>query len=286
MSRRHNRGLAQVALRGDRPCALCPQPAANKIHLCTDCDAQLGHMLDPDWEGDPAHRIPASIPTYWSRLDPTPGTAGPQNRRAPGFASTPPCSLDALVMRDHRSRPNAVAPVWFARLPNGKDDLERPLHEPDGQPRPVEVALANLSTELWMQWGHHGPELPNGDVAAGGVHGLGGWLHHHRARIAGHPDVAGIHGFLADIQRDLQTACQDRDEDPVGKCTAWLPRPGGERVLCAHPIYPPVPGRDPDHEGEDDVTHCGRCGAPYGKLDRYRLARAQRSESIGAISAG
>lgn len=282
MPRKH-RGPAQVALAGDRICVICPQPAAPKGNLCTTCRAELGHMLDPDWTGSVVDQLPASIPYYWEQLDPVPGSSGPASRRAPGFVSQPPCSLDAIVMRDPRSRPNAVAPVWFTLLPNGREDRARPHHEEDGQLRPVEVAVANVAWELWTAWGYHGPDLPNGDIAPGGVRGLCGWLHAHHDRIAAHRDVAAIHRFLAELLHQLRVECRDEPERPEGRCDAWLQRPRGERELCNGSVFRVAPR--PDQDEEDVAAECDRCGKQFGKLQLYRMKKlAQQDTAAGRAS--
>jgi len=270
----------QIALPGDRLCVLCPQPAARKQWLCTDHSTELDHMLDPTWDGDPHRRIPASIPVYWARLDPAPGRGGGGQRRAPGFASTPPCNLDTVVMRDARSRPHAVAPLWYTRLPNGRDDLERPHHEYDDQLVPVEVALANTAYELWTRWRYQGPDLANGDITAGGVAGLCGWLHAHRERIAAGDEAGIVVPFLQRLLHQLRIACRDEPERPEGRCDAWLPRPRGERILCNGAVYRVAPR--PDQDEEDVTAQCDRCGKPFGKLQLYRMKKLAQQDTDSA----
>jgi hypothetical protein len=234
-------------------------------------------MLDPDNEGDRDTQAPASIPAYWARLDPAPGVTGIQDRRAPGFRSSPPLNLHAVVLRDDRSRRGPAVDVWYpARAGDGQPDLDKPLHEPSGEPAPIGRTLANVARRVWDQLAHEGPDLPNGDVTTGGVLGLSAWLLDHIDDITAHPAAADFHSQLGELQEQLRVATGDPRDPPVGQCIELVHRSGGlqEQEYCEHPLYLPPPRPGVTIAPGEPVLRCRRCRRPYTHLDLLRLQLA------------
>jgi hypothetical protein len=270
----------EVAVNGQALCHRCRQPAAVDRLLCWDHIRAVTAALDPDNEGDRDSQVPASIPVYFARLDATPGVSGSSDRRAPGFGSKPPCNLHVVTMRDTRSRPDPVVDVWYGVLAGtDKPDTTRPMREPSGQARSVEVALANVASGLWDHLAMAGPDLPNGDVTAGGVEGLAGWLHAHVAALTAHPQAGVIATFLAELVEQLRKAAGDPRDRPVGRCVEMRQRWVGdsEVVECGAPLFMP-PARPPNPDvpevpvdNRKVVMVCGTCDRPYRLPDLVRM---------------
>lgn len=267
----------EVDLEGRAPCQLCRQPHRVDGQLCWDHHREAQAMLDPANQGDRDEQKPASIPVYWGRLDPAPGCSGTQDRRAPGFHSTPPLNLHAVVMRDDRSRRTPAVDVWYpARPGDGQPDLSKPIHEATDEPMPIGRALANVTYGLWDHLSLEGPELPNGDITAGGVPGLAEWLLDHVNDLTAHPAAGDLHRYLGDLQEQLRVATGDPRDPPVGLCIELVRGRGQQQAqaYCEHPLYlrPPRPGVTIT-PGEP-VLRCRRCGRPYTHLDLLRLQLA------------
>lgn len=267
----------EVNLVGRAPCALCAQPHRVGGLLCWDHHRDVQAALDPANEGDRDLQAPASIPVYWDRLDPAPGCSGQQDRRAPGFHSTPPLNLQVVVMRDDRSRRGPVVDVWYpARAGDGQPDHDKPMHEAGGQPMPIERALANVARGIWDHASLEGPELVNGDITDGGVHGLAAWLLDHIDDITAHPAAAELHQYLAGLQEQLRVATGDPRDPPVGLCIELVRGRGQqqEQEYCEHPLYLPPPKPGVTIAPGEPVLRCRRCRRPYTHLDLLRLQLA------------
>lgn len=281
---RHDRttGPPQIHLRGQDRCKLgCAEPARVDGTLCWTHHDEIRDMLDPANEGDRDTQKAASIPVYYNRLDPTPGVSGSQDRRAPGFHSTPPLQLQPVVLRDPRSRPYPVIDVWYpARPGDGQPDLDKPMYENDGEPRPTGYALSALAVALWEHLELHGPTLPDGAITAPGVTAQAEWLLAHIDDISAHPDADDIYRDLAELRDQLRNTTGDPRDHPVGYCIALVKQLGSdEQYYCDHPLYLPPPQPGVEIHPDEPVLHCRRCNRRYLGRDliRLRLANEQAS---------
>ncbi len=263
-----------------RRCLLCREDRRRGGTLCWSHHDELGRILDPDYLGDRDLERAASIPVLWERLDPNPTVSGLADRRAPGFASEPPCRLDVIVMRDRRSVPWEVVEVWYEPLHPGVvgvDDLANPHYE-DAAPRPVETSVAGLADAVWEAlgyddlWGSLGwhPAPPVRSVAE---HCR--WLHTHLHQLTAADDAADLFRDLAELHDQLRPAAGDPKPRPVADCTGWVLDPvTREKVECGAPLYlpPPRPGvdagpaRPPKLDPTKPALRCGRCDRPYTHL--------------------
>lgn len=275
------RGPTQVALPGTTRCSICPQPARVGGTTCTDCARDIVRMLDPNWLGDRDEQLPASIPVYWERLDPTPVVSGSVDRRPPGFCSTPPLSLDVVALRDRRSRSWPVVAVWWpARPGDGEPDLDKPMYEAEGEPRSVENILAGLVRSMWEHLDVQGPELAAGGVLGrsrgdAGVRAHTGWLLDHVDDITAHPHVFELHADLAELQDQLRAAAGDPRDRPIGLCRGLVTVQGmSERVPCRHPLFLPPPRPGVKVPPSQPILRCRRCDQPYRYLELLRMELA------------
>ena len=263
-------GPPEVALNGETPCQLHPRsPARVGGKLCWDCHRTVAAALDPDNHGDRDTQAPASIPAYWGRLDAAPGRGGDESRRAPGFRSTPPCSLHVVAMRDPRSKPAVWAPMHWPDLVH--DDA-------DGEPWPIESALADMVRGMRTYLGDDQPSPV-------GVEALSTWLHAHVLDLTAHPHAAGIRDFLDVLVEQLRVAAGDPRDRPVGRCIEWLPVPDSrDREECGAPLYPPPPRPGVEVPAEEPVLSCRRCHRKYKGRDlvRLRLANEQGEREAAA----
>lgn len=271
---RWRRGPEQVALPGQPCCELCRQPRGRSLLLCTDHLTDLDHLLDPAWEGDRDLALPASIPVYWSRLDPTPAVTG-TGTRAPGYASTPPLALDPVVLTDTRSSADPRAVTWYAQGPDGRPDFDRPFHERTDR-RPVAPTLAALVQDMWFTQPLPGPPLPlhmlPGVVRDSDVPALAAWLHHHHLALAVRDDVYPLMTMLLDLQHQLRTVTGDPADRPIGWCTGWVrDHHTGVKVECGAQLYEPPPRPGVQLKPNSPVIICARCGRPYTALGLLRL---------------
>lgn len=265
------RGPQQVSLRRAGCCPICGQARAVARTLCLDCCRDVARMLDPAWVGDRDEQIPASIPVLWSQLDPTPSVGDPGGRRAPGFCSTPPLDLQALVLRDWRSRPGSVVPVWYPPRPrDGKDDWSRPLREPDNEPRPTEQTVISLAESIFES-------LDVGCSVRGDGSFLRGWLAEHCAwmfervdDITALPHADEIHRDLTALIDDLRGPAGDPADWSIGECNAVIGR-RGDRKVCGEPLFLPPPRPGLSIPPGEPVLRCPGCDKPYRHMDLLRM---------------
>lgn len=286
MSSPYRRGPLQIALPGQPRCQVCPQLPRVGMSTCWDHYRELDHMLDPRWPGDPDTGLPASIAAYWARLNPTPTAAGLQTRRAPGFHSSPPLSLHAVAMRDERSRSWPVVEVWYPSRPDGTEDLDRPIHEQLGEPRPVQRELRSLAealaedldvpappqTGLAYVAGPGGVDVPGRRAPGADVAATSRWLWFHRDDIAAHPDFDDLWRDLTELRDQLRDATGDPVPRPVGKCRGLITIVGrDEHLPCLAPLYLPVARPGGLTAATDPVLRCDYCCRRYRYLDLLRL---------------
>lgn len=247
-----------------RRCLLCregPRPGGT---LCWAHHDELGRILDPNYRGERDLDRAASIPVLYRRLDAAPGTSGGQDRRAPGFASTPPANLHIVAMRDRRSHAHPVVDVWHEA---SDPDHRRPHYEDEHAPRPVALALSGLADVVWDDLGYHGPREATDDVAR-----LSGWLHAHLEHLTGRDDADETMRDLLDLHDQLRPAAGDPKPRPIGACTGWVPVPEtGEKVECREPLYLPPPQPGVTVDPRKPVLRCQRCDRPYSHLMLLRL---------------
>lgn len=256
-----------------RRCHLCREDRRPGGVLCWDHHDELGRILDPDYLGDRDLERAASIPVLWSRLDPTPTVSGLADRRAPGFASEPPCRLDVIVMRDPRSVAYPVVEVWYEA-----GDLDSPHYEDEAALRAVEKAVAGLADAIWEALGY--------DLLWAGLGRLGPpprrtvaehcrWLHTHLHQLTASDDATDLFRDLAELHDQLRPAAGDPKPRPVADCTGWVLDPiTREKIECGAPLYlpPPRPGvetgpaRPPKLDPGKPALRCGRCDRPYTHL--------------------
>lgn len=249
-----------------RRCPLCRNPRRPAGALCWDHHDILARTLDPDYHGDRDLERAASIPVLYARLDPTPTRGDPADRRAPGFASTPPCDLDIVVMRDPRSVGYPVVAVWHELLPGtNQPDLAHPHYEDNHPHRAVPKAVGGLADMLWDDLGYRGPRT------ARSVEDMCGWLHAHRHALTARDDADDIWRDLTQLHDQLRTAAGDPRPRPVGSCTGWVPAPGGGRDECREPLWLPPPRPGVKIPPSEPVLRCDRCDRPYTHLALLRL---------------
>lgn len=262
-------------IRAGQRCDLlfCREDRDRNARLCGEHRDELARIVNPDYLGERDLERAASIPRLFERLDPTPGSTGLSDRRPPGFASSPPCNLHVVVMRDHRSASSPVVDVWYDPLPAGGDDVESPHYEDSAPPRAVESTVAGIVCAL-AEDVDHGPVDSSLDT-------LCRWLHQQLDRIVARDDAAEIFTDLADLHAQLRPAAGDPAPKPVATCTGWviLDPVTREKVECSAPLFmpPPQPGvdhgpaRPPKVDPTKPVMRCRRCDRPYTMLQLLRL---------------
>ena len=273
-------------IRAGRRCAAprCRELAAG---LCHEHRDELDRILNPDYAGDRDLELAASIPRLFARLDPTPGRAG-DNIRVAGFRSSPPCHLDPIVMRDHRSAPGPVVDVWFEPRAGGiGDDLDRPHYEDPNPPRSVLAELERIVGDALDDLG----EL----VLADDIHDrqrvtlLCAFLFRNLDLVARRCPVVGVvYRDLAELHRQLRPLAGYPAPKPVASCTGWVRDPvTRDKVECGAPLFlpPPRPGveagpaRPPKLDPTRPVMRCRRCDRPYTTLQLLRLEIAEERAS-------
>lgn len=268
-------------IRRDRRCQICREDRRPDGKLCWDHHDELARMLDPEYDGDRDLERAASIPRLFARLDPTPTATSDQDRRAPGFRSTPPLSIDAVVMRDPRSVAYPVVDVWYDPHPSGHgDDYNRPHYEDESPPHAVAKAISGLAEALWEDL------VPVGAFAgmagrltfADDPHGqrtvtaLCRWLHHYRHHLTARDDADELHRTLAELHTQLRYAVGDPPRRPVANCTGWVPdRDTGGKIECGAPLYLPPPQPGVKIDPAKPVLRCDRCDRPYTHFMLLRL---------------
>lgn len=254
-------------------CLLCRNDAAASRLLCWRHIDELSEMLDVDNTGRALDDLPPSIPVMWSMLDSAPGSTGLGERRAPGFVSTPPCSLHIVAMQDPRSCSHAVVDVWYSAGPGGNPDLTRPHFEAENAPRSVEKSLRGIVESVSAEVGD---ELPAGRS----VEALCAWLYGRVKALTRLAWADDIYRDLRDLRDQLRAAIGDPPVKPLAHCTndIVIDRETGERGPCGHALYPPA-GVKPVARDEPvksvPVVTCGRCRAQYDGLAQLRLRIAE-----------
>lgn len=273
----------RTGLRCLLPCREDRRPAGT---LCWSHHDELGRILDPTYHGERDLDRAASIPILYARLDPTPATTGAAVRRNPGFASTPPLNLDAVVMRDPRSVGYPVVERWYDPHPSGYgDDHHSPHEEDDTPPRAVHKAITGLAE---MVYDDVAITLPSGirtsfaNVAAltrhaddpHGVRDVAGWcrwLHLQLDHLTGRDDADEVYRDLTELHDQLRPAAGDPKPRPSAHCTGWVRDPDGAKVECKAPLYEPPPDPGVEHgvarpalaDANRIVIRCSRCDRPY-----------------------
>lgn len=270
-------------IRAARRCPIprCREQRPTDAQLCDEHRDELGRILNPDYVGERDLDRAASIPQLYARLDPTPATTGDHGPRAPGFASTPPCDLTPIVMRDNRSVPWPVVDAWYDPHPSGHgDDYDSPHYEDEAAPRAVEKTVAGVVAALWDDWGHHGPLTLADARTQGDLAEQCAWLHDHLDELIARLDADELYRDLADLHNQLRPAAGDPKPRPVAHCTGYIrDRFTGENVECGAPLFmpPPQPGvdeglaRPPKIDPSKPVIRCPRCDRPYTHLMLLRL---------------
>lgn len=267
-------------------CLLCRGDSLAGGTVCWKHSDEMGAMLDPDNTGNALAGLPASIPVMFSMLDASPGASGLAERRAPGFGSTPPCSLHIITMRDDRSHAYPVVDEWFSSRGDSPPDLAHPHHEDEHPPRAIAKSLAGLAAAVQDEihaTGHaacmpcpvrvHALGLPTG------VAGLAAWLYA-RVRVLARLGWANdAYRDLRDLREQLRDAIGDPALRPIGHCTNPLAEVGsGVQIMCGHALYPPegVAPTAPDEPVRNlPIVTCGRCHAVYDGLAQLRLRVAE-----------
>lgn len=261
-------------IRAGQRCDLswCREDRDRNARLCGEHRDELARIVNPDYLGDRDLERAASIPRLFERLDPTPGSTGLSDRRPPGFASSPPCNLHVVVMRDHRSASSPVVDVWYDPQPAGGDDPDSPHYEDNAPPRAVEASVAGLVAAL--------TEDTFDPPVDGSLDTHCRWLYAHVDAIVARDDAAEIFADLADLHNQLRPAAGDPAPKPVATCTGWVRDPHTrEKVECSAPLYmpPPQPGvdvgpaRPPKLDPAKPLMRCRRCDRPYTALQLLRL---------------
>ncbi|WP_344029347.1 hypothetical protein [Pseudonocardia kongjuensis] len=250
---------------------MCGQARAAARTLCLDCCRDVARMLDPAWAGDRDQQLPASIPVLWERLDPFPAAGDPSGRRAPGFCSMPPLDLQAVVLRDPRSRPDPVVPVWYPPHPrDGRDDWSRPLRELDGEPRPTEWAIVSLAESVFEVLDVGCTVLGDERFLPGGLLEHCVWMLDRVEEITALPHAAEVHHDLTVVLDDLRGPAGDPAERSIGGCNAVVGR-GEQRRLCDEPLYLPPPRPGHVVPAGEPVLRCRACDKPYRHMDLLRM---------------
>lgn len=249
-------------IRHGRRCPIpqCREDRAGSAAICPDHRDELARMLNPGYVGERDLERAASIPVLWARLDPSPGRGDPNDRRAPGFRSSPPLNLTTVVMRDPRSVGYPVVPVWHELLPGTNlVNWDDPHYEDESPPRSVEKAIGAIVEAVWDE------------VPVHGVEAQCAFLHTHLGVLAGRDDAGELYANLWELHDQLRRAAGDPRPKPVASCTGWIRDHTGAKIECEAPLYapPPDPGvaagraRPPKLDPAKPVLRCRRCDRPY-----------------------
>lgn len=270
-------------------CLLCSLNPQTDSLLCWKHVDSLGDMLNPDNPGRPSEDVAASIPQLWAKLDPTPGGGGgTDERRPPGFKSSPAASLHVLVMRDNRSRNNPQ--VWYDPHPSGiGEDFTRPHTEENNPPRPIQFSVQALLDALLEDLELIGPVMPNGRwFAHSEVLAMCSLLHDWRDDLITYRHIDETYLDLLELSDQLRRAVGDAPLGPSGWCTEMV---RDRHTLsayreCAGPLTllppehdDPIPADETDaqkhkrkaKEQGKEVARCPRCHRRYSWLDLIRI---------------
>ena len=267
-------------------CSLNPQTGAV---LCWKHVDALSDLLNPANDGRPSEDIAASIPCLWAKLDPTPGgSGGTDERRAPGFRSTPAGSLHVIAMRDSRSKNDPQ--VWFDPNPSGiGEDITRPHWEEPNPPRPILASVESLFDQLIEDTDLIGPRLSDGRWFARGtsVQAMCALIHDWLSELLTYHHIDEIYLDLLELSDQLRRAVGDAPLGPSGWCIELVrDRHAYGYRYCGGPLHllppekdPPVP---PDQTAAEErkakeeaqrkeVARCPRCHRRYSWLDLIRI---------------
>lgn len=280
-------------------CLLCSLNSQTDSLLCWKHVDALGDMLNPDNPGRPSDDVAASIPRLWAKLDPTPGGGGNvDERRPPGFKSSPAASLHVVVMRDDRSRNDPQ--VWFDPHPSGVgEDLTRPHCEEENPPRPIHAAVQSLFDSLLEELELIGPWMANGRwFSRNEVLAMCALLHDWRYDLVTYHHIDEIYLDLLEMSDQLRRAVGDAPLGPSGWCTelvrdrhtmsAYRECSGPLTLLPPEPDDPIPPDetaqqkrKRKEREQSKEVARCPRCHRRYSWLDliRIRYINAPDAES-------
>lgn len=256
-------------------CMLCRNDAAASRVLCWRHIDEMSDMLDVDNAGRALDDLPPSIPVMWAMLDTSPGANGLSERRAPGFESTPPCSLHIVAMRDPRSCAHPVVDEWFSAGANGWPDFTRPHTEDEQAVRSVEKSLCGLVDAVGAEI-----DVPNVRDGDHDVTSLCEWLHAHVTLLSRLPWADDVYRDLRDLRDQLRAGIGEHPPRALGYCTNDIitDRETGESGPCGHALYPPA-GAKPMARDEPvrdvPVVVCTRCHARYDGLAQLRLRIAE-----------
>lgn len=173
-------------------------------------------------------------------LSPIRGAAG---RRSPGFGSTPPIRLSAVVMNDPRSR-TEPPPVDEARG-IGIDE--------DTGVWPILGTLRILADHIREAQGHTSPTQRTLTSEIGYLLGHVDWA-------ANHPGVVEFAAQVRRLHNQARAVSHDTPPAPLGKCLS---------VGCDGMVFPPPPRKD--------TTRCSQCDRPYTGLGLVKLRLAQEA---------
>ncbi len=260
-------------------CLLCRNDAAASRVLCWHHIDEMRDMLDPDNTGLPLDDLPPSIPVMFAALDACPGSTGLAERRAPGFASTPPGSLHVMAMRDDRSLAYAVVDEWYSAGADGRPDFSRPHYEDDSAVRAVGKSILGLAEAVREETGDVLPTHCGPGTLAAGVETICTWLHDRVTALSRLAWADDAYRDLRDLREQLRRAIGDPPPKSLGDCTndIVLDRETGMTGPCGHALYPP-PGKPTarDEPVKDvPIVVCGRCKAEYDGLAQLRLRIAE-----------
>lgn len=253
-------------------CLICRNDAAAGRTICWKQIDEIRDMLDAENTGSALDDIPPSIPVMYDALDASPGASGIGERRAPGFVSTPPCTLHVVAMRDNRSKSYAVAYEWYSAGPDGRPDYTKPHAESDHAVRPVHASLQGLADAVAAETGD--------SDATGDVNELCAWLYERLPALTRLAWSDDLYRDLRDLREQLRAAIGDPPPAALGYCTndILIDRHTGDRGPCGHPLYPPtgIKPTAPDEPVKDvPIVVCGRCKAVYDGLAQLRLRIAE-----------
>lgn len=258
-------------------CALCSLPPQTDARLCWKHIDALTDMLNPVNHGRPADDVAASIPRLYARLNPAPGGNGAtEERRAPGFRSTPSASLHVVTMLDDRSRNDPQ--TWFDPHPTGMgDDWTRPHTEETNPPRAIRLALEGIVDSFVEEFDPIGPRLPDGRWCGRDVESSCGYLLANLDLFIAHPGVDELYRDLLELSDQTRRAIGDAPLGPSGWCIEMVrSRTYDGYMECGGPLTllppkPDPPGQTKEQAQRAEVARCPRCHRRYSWLDLIRI---------------